>query len=248
MPEHKAYYSIIQFCPDRSRAEGANIGVILLCPDLGFVDVKTARGNDRVRRFFGSEAFDKQRLTIIKRAIETRVREKYDWSRGLEDLERFIGTRANDIQLTHPRSLKTANPAEEIDVLFHELVGGRSRAEAASAPIAPLFPKLDHALRAPGIRERIRFDEQVTVPVVRKRIDVPYVYENGVINLVKPYQFSGTPDRATRTAAELAIEGDLLARHSVGNGTDSSSSQIFRKRFVHELKPSKGSSRSTPCV
>lgn len=118
--------------------------------------------------------------------------------------------------MTHPRSLRTANPADEIDVLFHELVGGRSRAEAASAPRAPLFPELDQALRAPGTRERIRFDEQVTVPVLGKRIDVPYIYENGVINLIKPCRFSGTPDRATRTAAELAIEGDLLARHSVG--------------------------------
>ena len=86
MPDRKAYHSIIQFCPDRSGAEGANIGVILLCPDLDLVDGKTATGNDRARRFLCSEAFDKQRLMIIKRAIETRVRAKYDWLRALRIL------------------------------------------------------------------------------------------------------------------------------------------------------------------
>ena len=30
----KGYYSAIQYCPDRSRMEAANVGVMLLCPQI----------------------------------------------------------------------------------------------------------------------------------------------------------------------------------------------------------------------
>ena len=51
----KGYYSILQFVPDLERSEGANIGVVLFCPEKHFLKVQTATGNDRVRRFFGPE-------------------------------------------------------------------------------------------------------------------------------------------------------------------------------------------------
>jgi hypothetical protein len=80
MAHYPAYYSIIQYCPDRGRAEAANVGILVLCPALGFVNARTAAGNDRVRRFFGSDSFDRERLKLVKRAIEQRVRERFDWS------------------------------------------------------------------------------------------------------------------------------------------------------------------------
>lgn len=211
MALHNAYYSIIQFCPDRGRAEGANIGVVVLCPSLGFIDVKTSAGNDRVRRFFGARSFDPQRLNVMKRAIEARVREKSDWRNGLEDLERFIASRANDLQLTPPRAVKTADPAAELASLFDELVGGRS--QASSNP-RHMFPQLDRALREPGVREKVRFDESVTIPLLGRSLRVPYAFQNGTLNLIKPQRFSAEPDHATAVAGQLAIKGSLLARHA----------------------------------
>lgn len=44
MNTSKGYYSLVQYCPDRSRMESANLGVVLFCPDLDFLDVKFCRG------------------------------------------------------------------------------------------------------------------------------------------------------------------------------------------------------------
>lgn len=217
MSSHRAYYSIIQFCPDRGRAEAANVGVLLLCPELGFVRARTSEHARRVRQFFG-KAVDAQRLQLIEKGIEARVRDSFDWSEGLPDLERFIATRANDIQLTPARSMKTADPEHDLDSLFRELVDDNELGMVAAtgqavAPKSKVFAKLDSALRVPGVKERIRFDERIVVPVLGKELDVPYVYENGSLNLVKPVQFMGRPATATRDASELAVEGDLLQRH-----------------------------------
>jgi hypothetical protein len=217
MSSHRAYYSIIQYCPDRGRAEAANVGVLLLCPDLGFVRARTSGSSRRVQKFFGASSFDAKRLRLIEQAIEARVRDHYDWSEGLPALERFIATRANDIQLTPARPMKTSNPESDLEALFQELVD-EDRSTAAAAKEASheepaAFVKLDAGLRVPGVKERIRFDEYVVVPVLGKQLDVPYTYVNGDVNLVKPVEFKGKPDTVFREASELAIEGDLLRKH-----------------------------------
>lgn len=218
MSFHPAYYSIIQFCPDRGRAEAANVGVLLLCPELGFVGARTSEHDRRVKKFFGSASVDWKRLRLIEHAIEARVRDDYDWSEGLPALERFISTRANDIQLTPARSMKTADPEVDLDVLFRELVDvgpelARVAAMQAAHPEPAAFVRLDAGLRTSGVKERIRFGEHIRVPILGKELEVPYVYENGVINLVKPYQFRGGSKTVTKDASELAVEGDLLQRY-----------------------------------
>lgn len=37
----KGYYSIIQYCPDLSRFEAANVGVLLFCPERAFLKALT---------------------------------------------------------------------------------------------------------------------------------------------------------------------------------------------------------------
>ena len=60
----KGYYSILQFVPDLERAEGANIGVVLFCPERRFLDVMVSHNNDRVRHFFGGQNFLKNKYYI----------------------------------------------------------------------------------------------------------------------------------------------------------------------------------------
>ena len=100
MSTAKGYYSVIQYCPDRSRMEAANIGVVLLCPAQGFIQARTAASNDRIAKFFGRQSFDKSRLIEAKRSIERRMEVDRDSFRTPEDLVRFMDTRGNDILLT----------------------------------------------------------------------------------------------------------------------------------------------------
>ncbi len=53
MTPQKGYYSLIQFCPDASRLESINIGVILFCPEMGFLDDKTSSNTRRAEKLVG---------------------------------------------------------------------------------------------------------------------------------------------------------------------------------------------------
>src|ERR1043165_5159149 len=60
---------------------------------------------------------------------------------------------------------------------------------------------------------RARLDWNVQVPICDLRLQIPYAYQNGVWNLVKPHRFSAQEGPALGAAMRLAIEGDLLKKH-----------------------------------
>lgn len=126
----RGYYSILQYVPDLERSEGANIGVVLFCPDTRFLKVQTATGNDRVRRFFRPEEsvdLDLDRLNSLKAAFEERLAVEAARVQTLEEFRQFIDSRANQILLTAPRSIKVFDPQTELATLFEALVGGRRK-------------------------------------------------------------------------------------------------------------------------
>ena len=209
MKAARGYYSLSQYCPDAGRAEAANVGVLLFCPDLGFLEARLSSSNDRVRRFFHGTTLDLARLDADKRAIQTRFRVDRERFRNLEDLERFIRTRANAMLLTPARPMKVAAPEAALDELFDELVGGRR----ARSPKRPVLPELDRAMRSPSLAGRIQYDQRVTVPILGTPLRVPYAYRNGELRLIKPHAFSEDEGKAMGQAARLAVDGDLLQRH-----------------------------------
>jgi hypothetical protein len=208
------YYCLIQYCPDAARLEAANVGVVLFCPDVPFLGARTAPSNDRVSRFFGRDSIDPERLNAAKKALEDRLRVERASFRELADLEKFVRTRANELILTPPRPITVRAPERELGELFEELVGKRERKVKKASRLQTL-DQVFHKLKLQG---RARLNVRVEIPVLKRTVKFPYAYNNGVLNLVKPQQFSDEEERATKTAMELAIEGDLLSRHTVEEG------------------------------
>ena len=207
----KGYYSLIQYCPDAGRAEAANVGVLLYCPEKRFLDAKVSAGNDRIRRFFRGQEIDLEQINAVKRAIVRRLHVERSRFESVSDLEKFVATRANQIQLTAPRPMQVQNPVEELNELFVDYVGGRSHREKRG----PVLPELDQALRRPDLEAVIQFEPAaVTIPVLNRPLRVPYAYRNGALNLIQPHVFGADDGQATRSAMNLAVEGDLLQRHS----------------------------------
>jgi hypothetical protein len=93
--------------------------------------------------------------------------------------------------------------------LFRELVGGRARRQRSELEI----PILDQLFRRPTLQNRVLFDQEVIIPVLRRPLRVPYAFRNGVLNLVKPQRFAIEENRATLVAMRLASEGQLLHSH-----------------------------------
>lgn len=209
MRGYPGYYSLIQYCPDPSRAEAANVGVLLFCPALRFLDARTAHGNDRIRRFFRRQGTDLDRINVMKRSIERRLRSDADSFKTIEDLQHFVESRGNDILLTAPRPIKVEDGPSDLARLFDELVGGRARSERTSARIPELEKKL-----LPLIEDgRVTRNEQVKVPVLGTTLKAPYAYRNGVLNLIAPQVFPLDEEGLRRKAGQLAIAGDLLWKH-----------------------------------
>jgi hypothetical protein len=110
MSTAKGYYSLIQYCPDLSRLEAANVGVLLFCPERRFIKARVSHNNDRIRRFFSPEQADWKKIDAMKDAVANRLAVESEAFNTLEDLQRFIALQANEIQLTLPRPMKVFEP------------------------------------------------------------------------------------------------------------------------------------------
>lgn len=115
------YYSIVRYCPDMSRGEFVNVGVVLFVPSIGFFDYKLALSNYRVRRFFVEPSWNvvHQIGMWLAGVKETRM----DRFKDEKEFTEFVETRANDIQLSKPLWVKvTRTPTMELDRLYERLV------------------------------------------------------------------------------------------------------------------------------
>jgi hypothetical protein len=213
METSKGYYALIQYCPDLSRLEVANIGVVLFCPERGFLRAKIAQGNDRIRRFFGSQDNDWTQINAIKDAIVNRLEVTRKDFKNLDDLTTFISTRANEVQLTAPRPMKVSQPENDLEELFEELVGGRSK-QLSKDVAQPVSRALERAFHERGVEDLIKRNVTVTVPAFRKPVTVPFGFQNGRFNLIQPVRFQQTTElRVVDTACRHAVEGRSLYEH-----------------------------------
>jgi len=137
MNAKKGYYSLIQFCPEPSRLEAVNLGVVLFCPDARYISARITKSNKRASKLVGRLGFDKASLTSAKRALERRFEVDREAFNTLEDLQKFVDTRGNVLRLTTPRPLKVFDPDQDLDNLFGELVGGVVPAPSQGPASAP---------------------------------------------------------------------------------------------------------------
>ena len=206
----KGYYSVIQYCPDLGRFEAANIGVLLFCPEKQFLQALMAHNNSRIIRFFGSEGHDWARINTFKRGLTDRLQKEASAIKSVEDLHQFIAMRANVLQITHPNSMKVVDPEQEIRNLFEEIIGEPARPERRKN----LRRYVGEKLSVPGLEKKVVHDVKVCVPVLQKEVEIPFGYQNGRFNLIKPVRFGAqNPEQSVDTACKYAVEGRSLREH-----------------------------------
>jgi hypothetical protein len=205
MEAQSGYYSLIQYCPDFSREESVNVGVLLLCPEIRFLEARFSKNNERAKKLFGKEDFDSFLIRSAKETIETRLQLQKEELCSFEGLSKFIQTRANDLKITQPRSIKILEPEVELQELFNELV---ELEETTPPKKLALVPELDATFRSLEFKGKIKFNQEIKIPFGGS-IDVPYCYQNGSLNLIKPEKFP-EGKRGISRAHQLACEGDIL--------------------------------------
>jgi hypothetical protein len=211
----KGYYSVIQYCPDRFRAEGVNVGLILLRLEPHGLRVQMTRKFDRARKLFALSKADLNDLKIASEAMKSRIASATGGWQTAEEFAAFVGSRANDLRLTEPRLAKIVDIDVDFERLFSELVDGRTTASlAVESPAEVLPPRLSEVFYRLQQEQKIWKPGQIIVPVFNRKIDIPYAFRNGVVNLIKPEVFSPTR-RAETQAATLAVNGDLIQKHTI---------------------------------
>src|SRR5690606_35176608 len=119
-----------------------------------------------------------------------RINEKGEDIATLDDLKAFIATRANDLRLTEPRLAMVSDIEADFERLFKQLAADEATATlAAESPAQVLPPALSEAFYRLSQQQRIWDPEPIIVPVLKRKLDVPYAYRNGAVNLVKPQVF-----------------------------------------------------------
>ncbi len=208
----QGYYSLIQFCPDRSRLEAANIGVLLFCPERRFVKARVAEHNSRIRRFFGTiPDMDWAQVNGAKEAIVERLDAHGASFQGFEDLRGFVRTRANQVILSEPRSMRVTEPEKDLQQLYEDLVGRERVATARPAP-KRLRRRLEDAFRQHDVYGYLVPDVEVEVLTHERKLRVPFAFQNGRFNLIYPTSFRLRDIRAAdNKACRLAVEGRYLS-------------------------------------
>lgn len=87
------YFTLIQFCPNHTRQEFVNVGVVLVQEDL--IQFKINKNNNRAKRFFPK--LNLKWLNFVKKGVANRIEM---CNNNKEDFEYYVKTRANQIQQT----------------------------------------------------------------------------------------------------------------------------------------------------
>jgi hypothetical protein len=236
----RGFFSVVQFCPDLDRGECANVGVVLVVPQVDFLEVRLSEDNEGPKQRFGKDAYDDARLTVAKKGIEGRLRhEGKDWT-GPEDLQQFGKREGNNLVLTTPKVILVENPRPELDELYQRLVHVEPQRRRRQPK-----PDLRTAFEQKLFGVPLIKDIEVEIPEYGK-LEVPYAYQNGVLNLVRPEGFPIDEASATAKANDLAVKGHLIYRHPrdqgrrqkliVVGGFDASAPEALKHRIDFVLK------------
>jgi len=118
----RAFYSVVQYCPDRFRAETVNVGLVLLCPEPYALRVRMTNDFDRARRLFRIGERELANLKMYTSGTQYSIEHSLDEFQTEEGLAAFSASRANDIRLTLPRLAMLEDFETDFERLFSELV------------------------------------------------------------------------------------------------------------------------------
>ena len=132
MSSKRAFYSVVQYCPDRFRAETVNVGVVLYREEPRFLRARIIDNHRRAKRVFGVSGKALATLRLAEQNLLYRLNERGEDISSLDDLKAFIATRANDLRLTAPRLSVVSEIEADFARLFAQLATDEGTAALAN--------------------------------------------------------------------------------------------------------------------
>lgn len=216
MSTQRGFYSVIQFCPDSYRAEAANVGAVLYVPSTGYLAARWSPEFERVKRFFRLDNEGVARVAAAVRALDNRLQILKTEGVSEVALNKFISTRADQVQLTPLRLVTVEDAAATLDELFTDAME-ETTTGATRQRRRPIVPEaISRAFEALRARNDLIEPGNVLVPGLKSTLRVPYAFRNGKLNLVKPENLDDA-ESAEKKLGLLGFKGRLLFTHPEGD-------------------------------
>ncbi len=213
MPRTRAFYSVVQYVPDFGRSEAANAGVVLLVPSENRIEIRTSRSLARVRQFFAPGKSQLRRVELALESLKNRLTLARDEFKDEQEFARFVAARADAVQLTAPRLVMVGEPLSDLNALYEELVGD-AEAERSGTKGATLPRRLAEVLGRLEAQGKVWRPGSILVPMIRKKFDVTFAYQNGVMNFVRVEPL-GKGVKLDSRLAKLGFNGQLIHQHKI---------------------------------
>ena len=206
----RAFYSIVQYCPDLARLEAANVGVVVFRAEPAYLGVKMSENQTRVVKMFGRGSRDLKRLRTFESGLEERLMSGRGDVTSLEKLNQLAAMQVNALRMTPFMPCRiSARPDEDLDRMFQELVEPILSVDSIVSRVS-LKRVLEEKFSAPDINIRIRRGVKVRIPFLGRDEEIPYAYQNGRLNLIAPVTFPKNQSTLEERASKYALEGQSL--------------------------------------
>lgn len=216
-----AYYSTARYVPDEFRAEGVNVGVVLVCPELRIVDWKFSHNYQRVRRALSPEQLDTRRLKFMVAGLQERLSEEHSKLIHPRDFDKFVKLFRNKLQLTDPRSCLIKEPSKDVESLFERLVDQVPKRQLAKGQSAQqLRAEFRRLLQLKGLYDRLEHGVRIPARYKPGFYQFGHRYLNGKYHIVHEEGFAmADPDQNCDRAAALAIDIEDARNHESADFT-----------------------------
>lgn len=214
MAAQRAHYSIVQYVPDDSRAECANVGIVLFVPESRWLQVRTTQSLDRVRQFFRPGKKQLRRIALALGALEHRMELARGDFEEEGDLVQFAASRADQVRISAPRLVMVDNPSTVLVELYEELVGDSAREIGAATEEQALPPHIAEVFGRLEAQKRLWRPGKITLPTTGGSFDVPIAFQNGRINYVRPESLR-PGKKLNDLMSKLGFSGQLIYRHPI---------------------------------
>lgn len=194
MTDGKPYtYVILRYRHDPLAGEFVNVGVVLHCPVLGFLDLKVRRSVGRLTRMFPD--LRKSDLTDALQTVERGMKRLRE--RELSGLFSASGDAATFARRVLPQddssllwsnigSGVTRNPEETLDKLFIRFVGMYDEEPRVARDDAAVWQPVRERLAARNLADRLK-PKTIISPV--DTVDFDFAWKNGAWHCYQPLSF-----------------------------------------------------------
>jgi len=189
------FYSLIQYCPDETVAEVANIGVLLFVPESGYVDARVTPTNQRIAQIFGGGTRKYDTLQRYKEGLSEWVKVEHRKFTTVEYAKKFLSSNANCIAFTPIRGIVCPSGGEKmLESLYTEFFPNEGIMQSEKTPRTPSFGKKKffktlQERYGKDIGSRLAILPELEIAGLDHRIQPAFAFQNDHFNIVFPQPF-----------------------------------------------------------